>query len=72
MKRPTEAQLRALREIDRYPGNPPEMDGYGDNALAWYAREKVLGALIRKGLIVSGEWALTAAGRAALVAEGGE
>ena len=61
----TAAMVRELRSIER--GDVGELLDYGQNALAFYARDRVIGALERRGLIVAApDWSLTAAGRAAI------
>jgi hypothetical protein len=61
--------LRELRAIQR-TGEPGDMDDYrGAEHLAFYARDKVLSSLLRRGLIEPIEhsaFALTDAGRAAI------
>lgn len=56
-----------LRNIDRH-GTFRELDDYGMTALAFYARDRVLGALLKRGLIVPtvDGYETTEAGRAAL------
>jgi hypothetical protein len=54
--------LRELRSIVRY-GQPSDPAEYGANALAFYARDKAIGALVKRGLIEDDEHA-TDAGRA--------
>lgn len=65
----TPAMLRELRCIVRF-GQPGELAEYGANELAFYARDKTIGALIRRGLIEDSEHA-TDAGRAAIAAATG-
>jgi hypothetical protein len=60
----TPAMLRELRCIVKY-GVPGDLADYGANALAFYAREKTIDALIRRGLIADCETA-TDAGRDAI------
>jgi hypothetical protein len=60
----TPAMRRELRCIVKH-GMPGDLADYGANALAFYAREKTLSALIRRGLIADSETA-TDAGRAAI------
>lgn len=61
----TPAMLRELRSIER--GDVGDLLDYGTNALAFYARDRVIGALERRGLIAATpDWSLTAAGRAAI------
>lgn len=61
----TPAMLRELRHIARY-GEPCDLfEFHGANHLAFHAREKVLTALIRRGLIADAE-SVTDAGRAAI------
>jgi hypothetical protein len=59
------AMLRELRSINRWgaPSDPAEWHGCG--ALWFHARERVLSALIRRGLIEDAE-TITEAGRAAI------
>lgn len=56
-----------LRCIEKH-GTFRELDDYGLGALAFYARDRVLGALLRRGLIESApnDYAITDAGREAL------
>lgn len=66
----TPAMIRELRSISR--GQVGDLDDYGLSALAFYARDRVIGALERRGLIESNpDWSLTDAGRAALDATKG-
>jgi hypothetical protein len=67
MSAPTTAMLRELRAIQS-TGEVGDLLDYGSNALAFYAREKTLTALLRRDLIVSeaGGYVLTDAGREAL------
>lgn len=59
------AMLRELRSIEQ--GNVSDLMDYGLNALAFYARDRVIGALARRGLIAATpDWSLTDAGRAAI------
>lgn len=61
----TPAMERELRSIER--GDVGDLLDYGHNALAFYARDRVIGALERRGLIEqTPDWSLTEAGRAAL------
>lgn len=61
----TPAMLRELRSIER--SGVGDLLDYGTNALAFYARDRVIGALERRGLIVNdGDWIATDAGRAAI------
>ena len=62
----TRAMLRELKSIATY-GRPGELDDYGSTVLAFYAREKTIEALLKRGLISDAETA-TDAGRAALAA----
>lgn len=60
------AMLRELRHIARY-GEPCDLaEFHGANHLAFHARERVLSALIRRGMIADAE-TITDAGRAAIV-----
>lgn len=64
-KQLTPAMLRELRSIER--GDVSDLLDYGTNALSFYARDRVIGALERRGLIAATpDWTLTDAGRAAL------
>jgi len=58
----TPAMMRELRSIVKY-GQPGDLAEYGANALAFYARDKTIGALLKRGLIEDSEHA-TEAGRA--------
>jgi hypothetical protein len=59
--------LRELRSIGH--GDVGDLLDYGTNSLAFYARDRVIGALARRGLIEeTPDWSLTNAGRAALKA----
>lgn len=60
----TPAQLRALRQYAD-GAEHPELHDFGQGPLAFYAREKVISALMRKGLV--DDSGITAAGRAAVV-----
>lgn len=60
----TAPMLRELRWIGQF-GEPGDLADYGANALAFYARERTLSALIRRGLIADAE-TITDAGRAAI------
>lgn len=61
----TPTMVRELRAIER--GDIGDLLDYGTNALAFYARDRVIGALERRGLIAATpDWSLTEAGRAAL------
>lgn len=61
----TPAMLRELKSIQR--GDISDVAEYGANALAFYARDRVIGALERRGLLVAApDWSLTDAGRAAI------
>jgi hypothetical protein len=63
----TPAMLRELRSIARWgqPSDPAEWNGAG--ALWFHARDRVIGALARRGLIVADpDWSVTDAGRAAI------
>lgn len=66
----TAAMLRELRSIER--GDVGDLLDYGTNALSFYARDRVIGALERRGLIeATPDWSITDAGRAAIAkAEG--
>ena len=59
----TPAMLRTLRSVAN--GDPGDLADFGLSALAFYAREKVLSALIARGLIEDAE-TITDAGRAAI------
>jgi hypothetical protein len=70
MARPTTmtpAQVRELRSI-ALMGEPSDLAEFGPNALAFHTRDRVLGALLRRGLLVDepGGFRVTDAGRAAL------
>lgn len=68
--RVTEAMLRELRSIER-TGEPTDpIEWHGANALWFHARDRVLGALLRRELIEDpgGGYQLTDAGRAVLAA----
>lgn len=59
----TAAQLRELRCIAQ-TGGISDLSEFGGNHLAFYARDRVIGALLRKGLIAATpDWSLTDAGR---------
>jgi hypothetical protein len=59
------AMLRELRSIAR--GYISDVTDYGYNALAFYARDRVIGALAQRGLIeATPDWSLTDAGRAVI------
>jgi len=61
----TPAMLRELRSIER--GQIGDLLDYGYNGLAFYARDRVIGALERRGLIAATpDWSITDAGRAAI------
>ena len=64
----TPAMLRELRCIVKY-GQPGDLADYGANALAFYARDKTIAALMRRGLIDDSEHA-TEAGAAFVAAAG--
>lgn len=67
----TAPQMRELRSIER-DGNPsdPHDWHYAPESLWFYARDRVLSSLLKRGLIVDeAGFALTEAGRAALAAE---
>lgn len=66
----TPAMLRELRCIVRY-GQPGDLAEYGANALAFYARDKTIGALMRRGLIEDAEHA-TEAGEALIASLAGQ
>jgi hypothetical protein len=64
----TKAMIRELRSIE-WDGNPsdPYDWQHAPESLWFHARDKVLGALLRRGLIVDdGGFRITDAGRAAL------
>jgi hypothetical protein len=63
----TKAMIRELRSIEG-SGNPSDpIDWHTAGALWFHAREKVLGALLRRGLIVDdGDFRLTESGKEAL------
>ena len=58
----TPAMRRELAHVARY-GQPGDLADYGVNALAFYAREKTITALIDRGLLADAE-TVTEAGRA--------
>jgi hypothetical protein len=59
------AMVRELRSIAR--GDISDLLDYGQNSLAFYARDRVIGALERRGLVEANpDWSLTDLGRAAL------
>jgi hypothetical protein len=60
----TATMLAELRCIDRF-GTFRELDDYSRGPLAFYAREKVLTALMDRGFIADAE-TITDAGRAAI------
>ena len=64
----TGAMKRELRSL-AMTGEVGDLRDYRSSALAFYAREKTLGALLRRDLIASacGGFMLTDAGRSALV-----
>lgn len=65
----TPAMLRELRSINA--GRVGDLDDYGLSALSFYARDRVIGALERRGLIAATpDWSLTDAGRAAIANKG--
>ncbi len=67
----TKAMLRELRSID-FDGNPsdPYEWSHAPEGLWFHARNRVIGALLRRGLIVdTNGYELTDAGRAALASE---
>ena len=68
----TPAMLRELRHIEKH-GEPCDLAEFNDaRHLAFHAREKVLSALIRRGLLDDAE-TVSDAGRAALAkANGGD
>lgn len=67
----TNAMLRELRCIHRW-GEPCDISEYGARSIAFWSRDKVLGALERRGLIAATpDWTLTHAGRAAIAASTG-
>jgi hypothetical protein len=67
----TPAMIRALRSIER--GDVGDLSDYGLSALAFYARDRVIGALERRGLIeATPDWSVTEAGRAAIAKAKGE
>ena len=62
------AMVRELKSIER-DGNPSDPDDWhhAPESLWFHARDRVLGALLRRGLIVAdGGYSLTDAGRAIL------
>jgi hypothetical protein len=65
------AMLRELRAIDR-TGEVSDLTEFGASALAFYARDNVLSALLRRELIRDepGGYVVTDAGRAAIAATG--
>lgn len=64
----TPAMRRELESIAR--GDVGDLLDYGTNALSFYARDRVIGALERRGLIEqTPDWSLTDAGRAELEAK---
>lgn len=75
MKKLTPAMLRELRAIDRHgePADPYEWS-HVPGGLWFWAREKVLGALLDRSLILgedaTGAWRLTDAGKEALKQRG--
>lgn len=61
----SKAQLRELRSIERGQLSDP-IDWHAAGPLWFHARDKVLGALLRRGLITSDpDYRLTDAGKAA-------
>lgn len=58
----TPAMRRELVHVARY-GRSSDLGDYGFNALAFYAREKTIAALINRGLLADAE-TVTEAGRA--------
>lgn len=60
----TKPMLRELRSIAAY-GQPGDLSDYGASALAFHARERVLSALIRRGLLEDAE-TITDTGLAAI------
>lgn len=69
VSRLTPAMLRELRSI-AHDGNPSDpLDWcHAPEELWFHARDKVIGALLRRGLIVDGGgYQITASGRAALL-----
>lgn len=61
----TPAMQRELRSIAH--GEVSDLLDYGTNSLAFYARDRVIGALEKRGLIAATpDWSLTDAGQAAL------
>lgn len=67
----TPAMLRELRSIEH--SGVGDLSDYCANALAFYARDRVIGALERRGLIeATPDWSLTDAGRAAIAKATGE
>jgi hypothetical protein len=63
----TPAQLRELRAIER-TGEVSDLAEFGASHLAFHARDRVLGALLRRELIRDepGGYVVTEAGRAAI------
>ena len=63
----TKAMIRELRSIE-WTGNPSDpIDWHGAGGLWFHARDKVIGALLRRGLIVDdGCFRLTEQGKAAI------
>lgn len=61
----TPAMLRELRNIERYGEATDPCEWHGAGHLWFYAREKVITALITRGLIADAE-TVTDAGRAAI------
>lgn len=62
----TEAMRRELRALQQ-TGDISDICQYGNRSIAFWSRDKVLGALERRGLIAAiPDWTITDAGRAAI------
>lgn len=67
----TPAMLRELRAIASTGELTDPIEWHGANALWFHARDRVIGALERRGLIVADpDWSLTDAGRAVITCKG--
>lgn len=64
MNQLTKPMRRELAWVAKY-GQPGDLADYGANALAFYARERTITALIKRGLLEDAE-TITEAGRAIL------
>ena len=69
----TPAMLRELKSIVLYGSPTDVIEWHGAGALWFHARDRVIGALERRGLIVAvPDWTATDAGRSVLARVAGE